>query len=191
MPKPAECAPATSSTNSFAATSGLDSMAGDISGHQIPVVHPNAVDTDLCKCLICYYPGCSSIKFSGWKQNCTFPGCDELSGLSEFYRDGRPMWKRSQHEISHYFHQGAFKCQEEHCTVTTKTFTDLKRHYASRHCKKSKKHACHHVGCKYSGENGFARKDKLTSHLRNVHEGKVPHNQPPRAIQPKAQAPTL
>ena len=192
-----DSAAATSSTNSFTATSGLDSMVGTISSHQTLVDHPAPIDTDLCKCLLCYYPGCLKAisfeaDFSDRRQSCTFPGCDEqicLKIRADQY--DKSIWKWSEHEICHYGHKGKFGCQEERCTTTTKTFTDLKRHYASKHCKRSKKHACHHIGCKYSGDNGFTRKDKLKSHLRNVHEGKVPRGQPPRAIKPKTQEPAV
>jgi len=79
------------------------------------------------------------------------------------------------HERSHFGQPGKYACAEKGCKAVVKKFSDLKRHYAGQHCTNPQgtKHACPIVGCKYSGNNGFARKDKLTSHYKNMHEGRM------------------
>ena len=67
-------------------------------------------------------------------------------------------------------------CIEPHCLrgkKSFKRFSDLKGHYKTTHCTKPKEFTCHVLGCKYR-TNGFARKDKLTSHIKNAHAGRGP-----------------
>ena len=78
-----------------------------------------------------------------------------------------------RHEQSHFVRNGRFKCAEKSCSAATQKFSDLKRHYESKHCKYRTKYPCNVIGCKYNGDNGFARKDKLMSHSNNVHKGKT------------------
>lgn len=62
---------------------------------------------------------------------------------------------------------------------------DVKRHYATIHCKNPERFPCHVIGCPFSGENGFTRKDKLTSHMKSTHKG-LPHpGKRLQAIKPK------
>jgi len=95
------------------------------------------------------------------------------------------------HEISHFGTEGAYHCNEQYCQFITKRWRDLQRHYSTRHCKAPKKFPCHVLGCKYGGENGFARKDKLKSHVKNVHEGRLLPGQPGRIIKPRVIKPAL
>lgn len=74
------------------------------------------------------------------------------------------------HEKSHYEHHGGYKCAEGDCGHLAKEFRDLKRHYQAKHCTKTPEFSCDVLGCKYGGENGFHRKDKLASHYKNMHQ---------------------
>ena len=88
------------------------------------------------------------------------------------------------HERSHFGRSDAYRCPEEHCSVTSKTWADLRRHTKNIHCKKPIKFSCHVPWCKRSGDDGFTRMDKLRDHVRNVHEGKVMPGRANRAIRP-------
>ena len=77
-----------------------------------------------------------------------------------------------RHEKAHFREEGHFKCLSDHCTFVTKRWSDLKRHSTVMHCKNAKKFACTVPYCKFAGDNnGFLRKDKLTSHFNRVHKG--------------------
>lgn len=59
------------------------------------------------------------------------------------------------------------------CPSCSRTFTrpsDLQRH-VKKHVPGGKPFECSEPGCKYKGELGFYRKDKLLSHMRNRHSG--------------------
>ncbi len=91
-----------------------------------------------------------------------------------------------KHERSHFCLQDQYQCAEEHCKLTTKRWTDLKRHTASKHCTRpEKKFPCPVLWCKHSGSNGFARKDKLNSHIKTVHHGMTMPGKANQAIKPK------
>lgn len=79
-----------------------------------------------------------------------------------------------KHEKDHFRHDGRhdgqFRCIEDRCDYGAKRWPDLKRHYTSKHCLNPKtKFPCPEIGCKYGGDNGFTRKDKLKSHRDKVH----------------------
>ena len=75
-----------------------------------------------------------------------------------------------KHEKNHFRHEGQFSCMEDRCVYSPKRWSDLKRHYTSKHCLNPKtKFPCPEIGCKYGGDNGFTRKDKLKSHREKVH----------------------
>ena len=120
-----------------------------------------------CLCVDCLLAGPS---FTRYNQNqcrlafCTFVGFG-VSGKGG----------SEEHERSHFGQSGKYTCAEPGCHTTTKKFSDLKRHYAGRHCidPKKAKFPCPVLDCKYSGDNGFARKDKLKSPYKNVHERKL------------------
>ena len=111
--------------------------------------HPSYVDD---KGLICRFPGCLTFLDKQSSQDY----------ISNFHA----------HERSHYGHSGSYMCLEPGCRFGCKRFSDLRRHYQAKHCIKPVQFTCPVVGCKYSGHNGFTRKDKLRSHYRLVHEGK-------------------
>ena len=108
---------------------------------------------------------------------CHFPGCQTYTKEGDSY---------AEHERSHYGLPGKYTCLEQTCQVATKNFGDLKRHDKAKHCTNPNKEQfpCPVLWCKYSGNNGFARKDKLKSHYRNIHEGKPGPVKAGRVIKP-------
>ena len=59
------------------------------------------------------------------------------------------------------------------CTLCNKVYArtaDLNRHFRT-HDPNAKKHGCPAPGCKYAGNNGFPRRDKLRDHVRARHPG--------------------
>ena len=79
-----------------------------------------------------------------------------------------------------------YTCKNDRCQIRTKRKDDVKRHYATVHCKNPERFPCRVIGCPFDGENGFTRKDKLTSHMKSTHKG-LPHpGKRLQAIKPKA-----
>lgn len=117
--------------------------------------------------------------------HCRIPGCDwKITGRNSFTYD---YHSRSDHEKRHFMEPRldlSLACTQDHCNFITKRQPDLRRHYRSMHCLNPDTFSCPVLWCKYSGLNGFTRKDKLTSHYRNVHEGKTGRGQPLQRIQP-------
>ena len=111
--------------------------------------------------------------------SCRFPHCS-------FFTLGHS--DHILHERSHYHtvDADAFRCVEPDCPFSSKRWPDLVRHYTVKHCTNPKKfqYPCPVVWCKYSGSNGFARKDKLKSHYKNVHEGKPGPAKAGRVVKP-------
>lgn len=114
---------------------------------------------------------------------CKFSGCTEIAYLfCDSPSDDRLYRKDfAKHERTHFGKVGEYHCLEEGCNTTTKKFADLKRHHSNKHCTNAPKFSCPVLGCKYGGDNGFTREDKLKSHHRNVHQGKAA---PGKAFQP-------
>ena len=93
-----------------------------------------------------------------------------------------------QHLQSHSGEPGRYHCTAKYCPLANKPFkrwAELSRHCEGAHCKNAKKYHCHVLGCKYHDHLSFVRKDKLTSHIRNVHAGYVAPGQGPRKLKPK------
>ena len=123
-----------------------------------------------CACIACLMVG----THCGQDLHCRVPGCSEAFGA---YEKG--------HEQGHFRKGDRYACQDNHCNFTSKRFSDLRRHYQSKHCRKPNEHLCYIIGCRYR-EIGFPRADKLKSHLRSAHKGMpVPSKQLP-VIKPKA-----
>ena len=150
----------------------------------------------VCTCLNCLNP--LSITFNELSHR--FPALQEISCRIEgcTYSRGDPqfIWSMSgvfRHEESHFREETRqldgnwiFTCKDDHCHIRTKRKDDVKRHYATIHCKNPERFPCHVIGCPFGGENGFTRKDKLTSHMKSTHKG-LPHpGKRPQAIKPKA-----
>ena len=126
-----------------------------------------------CKCISCLKIG--STFYLGFSQlhQCRMLGCS-FSAQTDW-----SIWGHKgpllAHERSHFGVTGKYSCAEPNCDTTTKKFSDLKRHYAGKHCVNATKtlHPCPVPYCQYGGKNGFKRKDKLKSHYKNIHEGKM------------------
>ncbi|KAL6713647.1 hypothetical protein ACLMJK_009112 [Lecanora helva] len=131
----------------------------------------------ICTCIVC--TGIRTLEFD-WRRliRCCFPGC-EVEKYS---------FKIEAHERSHFLENGQYRCQVKRCNFSTssKRWSDLQRHSRSKHCiNPAKKLHCPVSWCKFSEEKGFARKDKLNSHLKKVHSEVVP-GKANRAIMPKS-----
>ncbi|KAK3168246.1 hypothetical protein OEA41_004692 [Lepraria neglecta] len=122
-----------------------------------------------CSCIVCLSVG--DARHKKWPQYpCRLPGCRQY-----FAKDSSTVIGTStclDHEKNHFRKAGKYVCTEKNCQTATAKFADLKRHYSSRHCINKTKYPCSVIGCKYGGENGFPRKDKLKSHWKNMHEKK-------------------
>ena len=131
-----------------------------------------------CTCISCLKICIDT--FCAWHNGscrCRFPGCQTRT------KSDKPL---AVHEKSHYGLPGKYTCLEQTCQVVTKNFGDLKRHDKAKHCTNPNKEQfpCPVLLCKYSGNNGFARKDKLKSHYKNIHEGKPGPVKAGRLIKP-------
>ena len=124
-----------------------------------------------CSCMVCLYQ-------QHWEPppyQCKLFGCffatAEGSKIASHYKD-------------HYLEvdSSTWHCKEWDCKFTTKRFTDLMRHSTVKHCKTVTKFPCPVPYCKYSGDNGFARKDKLRSHQKNVHSELKLHSKGPKPV---------
>ena len=101
--------------------------------------------------------------------------------------------RTKSHEESHFREETRdqdgkliFTCKDDRCQIRTKRRDDVKRHYATVHCKNPQRYPCHVIGCQFGGENGFTRKDKLTSHMKSTHKGLPFLGKHIQAIKPKA-----
>lgn len=124
---------------------------------------------------------------------CRFPGCPyryDYHWINWYDYPAAPFY---EHEKSHYGQTGKYICLEQTCQVATKNFGDLKRHDKAKHCSNPTKEQfpCPVLWCKYSGNNGFARKDKLKSHYKNIHEGKPGPVKAGRVIKPATLKPKV
>ena len=135
-------------------------------------------DKSRCSCLECVFRAQPSI--NGGYRACPIEGC------YEHIYDTFPL---VCHIVYKHSKQGdRLHCQEPRCTRTCKRGADLLRHMRL-HCLRQTRYHCDVFGCKYGGENGFVRRDKLLSHKRNVHEGQATPEQllRRRPLCPKAQ----
>ena len=127
-----------------------------------------------CSCITCLDLGSSRVWGTGpypAHYPCRLSDCN-------FSKTGKDLWSASEaqyeawkHEKNHFRRQDQFRCIEDRCVYGAKRWSDLKRHYTSKHCLNPKiKFPCTYIDCKYGGNNGFTRKDKLKSHREKVHE---------------------
>lgn len=138
-----------------------------------------------CECLNCLHLGVPV--YSGLHA-CRVPSCDVIFAYGgEFDQGKRRMW----HEKKHLEHDGKYICYSTDCKSSFIRWEDLVRH-TNKHCLKPQRFPCPEIGCKYSGDNGFVRKDKLKSHYKNAHEGKPRFAQrgPPRLVRPAVAKPS-
>ena len=143
-----------------------------------------------CSCITCVDLGSPRdvIRYEGsLNDRCRLPGCKFSAGALYIYRYGAE-WAARKHEKNHFRHDGQFRCIEDRCVYGAKRWPDLKRHYTSKHCLNPKtKFPCPEIGCKYGGDNGFIRKDKLKSHREKVHEKRAKPQNRSRVSKPNAQ----
>ena len=131
--------------------------------------HQLSVASNGCDCIVCAGVGKKVVSpLPSLELPCRVPGCNVP------YHNKIWFAELLKEEASHFRTAGEakLKCAEDDCPVAVSSMTDLKRHYTNKHCTKVEKFSCPLVWCKYSGDNGFKRKDKLKSHYRNAHEGK-------------------
>ena len=152
----------------------------------------------VCACLNCLdWP--SSLDFGKFRDrfpavqylSCRVEGCTWKDDVHGFYFLFLGYVMR--HEESHFREKTRdqdreliFTCKDDRCQIRTKRKDDVKRHYATVHCKNPERFPCHVIGCRFGGENGFTRKDKLTSHMKSTHKGLPVPGKRHQAIKPKA-----
>lgn len=139
------------------------------SGNNLPA---NDTHKD-CECMLCIEKASIRVGFS---VKCYF-GCNENFQSLEWMR----------HYRTHFKQDKGYRCSAPDCGQVCQRWGELTRH-ARAHCQRPTKFPCDVFGCRYGGENGFTRKDKLLSHKRNVHEGRAPPSQLMRKLQPKPKA---
>ena len=134
--------------------------------------------------------GCASSQRYDWPlgeiYGCPFPDC-QTKFCNRF---GQPRLRPHKHLESHIGSRGSYHCTAKYCSLANKSFkrrAELMRHCEGAHCKVAKRYRCHVIGCKYRDTLSFVRKDKLTSHVRNVHTGHVAPGQGLRKLKPKAE----
>ena len=130
----------------------------------------------------------SSSSLPRYQYSCRLPACDWMAQGLDGAMANRYTNALLQHEKSHFGQKGRFVCLEERCQYVTKRWGDLTRHYSSKHCtNRARRFMCPVLGCKFS-RGGFARRDKLHSHVRNVHRGEAGSGaRAGQAIRPKGQ----
>ena len=146
-----------------------------------------------CVCLGCLcWPTNEEFRIISRPMNasCRIPDCSWTYHFEKFYWYGNLKNRIVHHEEDHFFERTpgrhAFTCKHEHCIYTTKRSSDIKRHYAAKHCKNAKKFPCTVIGCKFSGDNGFSRKDKMRDHLKAGHRSMFTPGKPVQTIKSKA-----
>ena len=85
--------------------------------------------------------------------------------------------------------QVQYRCAVQGCHYFSIRRYELKRHHAVKHCTQPKRFPCPEPYCKYGGENGFKRPDKLKDHQKKIHEGKPKPGQALRPIKSAATKP--
>ena len=140
----------------------VESQAPGAGQHQLSVAGNG------CDCIVCAGVGKKLVYMSPLERPCRVPGCNVPCHSRIWFGE------LLKEEASHFRTPGEakLKCAEDDCPVAVSNMTDLKRHYTNKHCTKSEKFPCPLIWCKYSGDYGFKRTDKLKSHYRNAHEGK-------------------
>lgn len=147
-----------------------------------------------CECLRCLHVGDKDYGHGCWGSGntiaCRVPGCVEAFADPGYL--GLHLAAHPRHERDHFLQDGIYMCNSYNCKRSFNRWDDLVRHTSNKHCLNPKRFPCPEIGCKYSGGNGFVRKDKLTSHYKNAHEGKPRFAQRgiPRLVQPAVAAPS-
>ena len=150
------------------------STAGINAAHNLHETKTALVSDRVCSCVPCVYLPLETEVVENEFQ-CRFSGCNYVS--FKFAAENSQWWRlycarlALKHEKTHFRHAGRFRCIEDRCIYTAERWSDFKRHYTAKHCLSPKvKFPCPEIDCKYSGDKGFIRKDKLKSHHAKVHE---------------------
>lgn len=150
---------------------------GDRNNSVLGVTSPSATPSSSreCSCITCLDLGSERVwswTFNHTDYPCRLSDCNfNARPGSQIYCEYTNQLATRKHEKNHFRHEGQFRCIEDRCVYGAKRWSDLKRHYTSKHCLNPKtKFPCPEIGCKYGGNNGFTRKDKLKSHREKVHE---------------------
>ena len=133
-------------------------------------LYPNSAKC--CTCITCQELGVYGKPFPGREvKACGINGCK----YSYFNHS-------LQHERNHFKTLGGYACAEQGCHFVNKKFSDLRRHYTSKHCTNpnAKNLECPEIGCEYK----TARKDKLKEHQKCKHMGKPKLKKTYRVIKP-------
>ena len=144
-----------------------------------------------CSCITCLDLG--SVRAWSWtldnnNYSCRLSDCNFSTTGNDHLASYFTQRRARNHEKNHFRHEGQFRCIEDRCVYGAKRWSDLRRHYTSKHCLNPKtKFPCPEIGCKYSGNNGFTRKDKLKSHREKVHEKVARPEKRFRVSKPNAQ----
>ena len=114
---------------------------------------------------------------------CFAPDCDRLYGVDR----RRP----TKHLFSPQLcsDKVQYCCTVQGCQFFSIRRSDLKRHHAAKHCTQPERFPCPEPLCKYGGDNGFIRSDKLKEHQKKIHEGKVRPGQALRTLKSAATKP--
>lgn len=132
---------------------------------------------DTCDCASCVLERrlFGNLDWTGVRLQCPLPSCSEMVH----------PWSVWSHLRSHLFHSDLYHCDHHGCTHKCKRWDDLMRHASTCHCLNARKFPCGFPGCERGGENGFARKDKMNEHFKNVHLGVGIPPKNPRRLAPK------
>ena len=123
--------------------------------------------------------------------SCRYPGCGRpFASKHTVYQSAsynRMVHERKHLEVTDPSGNTKYHCNVQNCSFSSQKWADLRRHCTAKHCTNPnvERYPCPALGCKYSGDNGFLRKDKLKSHYENIHKGNFVRNGAPRALQPR------
>ncbi len=133
-----------------------------------------------CTCITCQDLGVSWFLPNEKGKPCVIKDCKYIKlGWRGF---GIRAPDDATHERDHFKTPGGYACVEQGCHFVNKKFSDLRRHYTSKHCTNpnAKKLECPEIGCEYR----TARDDKLKEHQKRKHKGKPKPGKPYRVIKP-------
>ena len=146
-----------------------------VSDRSEPTLYPDPAKC--CTCITCQELGAYGMRSINSAPNkerkpCGIMGCKDIR-----------LWEICPgHERGHFKTPSGYACAEQGCHFVNKKFTDLQRHYTSKHCTNpnAKNFECPEIGCEYK----TARKDKLKEHQKCKHKGKPKLGKPYRVIKP-------
>lgn len=135
-----------------------------------------------CACMLCMKIGIVDWSLSIKVRKCRVVGC--TIAVNDHLH---PYDLIIDHERTHFKDNGKHHCREARCTSSYNRWDDLLRHTNSKHCLNPPRFHCSEIDCQYHSGNGFTRKDKLQSHIKNMHQGRPKFSRPaqPARIAPR------